>query len=422
MEMKSESNNGRILYHKKLDKGALQVLTFIGIFLLSIAFYSKTGNRFIYYIRYLFVLYMMFLTLKSGWIIKNKMFFMIVGLMMAHTMIFGFLIVPDTLRTQIRDNGIAMCIFWLAIILTTQYVYKNGLEKHFLMCAQIFVSLFMNYCYITNFNGIAPIKFLPGLFGKAVRIRFTFGLSATNRAAYLAMASLVLSMIVWRVCLGKKSIINKKWTLYEIYILISGMISILVIISTQTRGAVLASVVFYVISRLLCSESIFYRSWRKKTKYYILLCSVFIIVVYIYYVFIAGDNRSHFLQMNFDIFKSYANQLIGLGYVPFSGFLSDIFGYGTKPMDGFYVYIICSTGYIGALMIFLPLLMITIQYLKRIRLGQVDLMQKHIIALWICMLFVSATETNLINPSGVYSYIYWVLFLGFFFNRNELHY
>ena len=271
--------------------------------------------------------------------------------------------------------------------------------------SQFCVSLFVNYCYITHFNGLAPIKSLPYLFSEGERIRYTFGLGVTNRAAYLAFTALVLSDMVLRSQGGYK--LRTKFTLYRAYLMISVAVSILVILSTQTRGAVLAAAVY-----LLIAGKRFLKK-RRGMRFILRWALPVGFIIYAVYVFGIAFNRSEYLTTNWNIFWEQGNHWLGMGYVPFSGFLNDVFNLGTAPMDCYYLYIICTTGIVGVILIFCPLMYLYRKFAGIIIRGKnmKKFFDEEFILAFFILLFISFSESLLIAPFVSYSYVYWIGFI-----------
>lgn len=388
------------------------IMLIYAITLLSMFVFLKTAHPVVNYVRYAYVLFMgAYIIFREKSLIFNRTLLTITICFLGHTVLFGFLFVPEEYSNIIIDNAKDMLLFWGFVIFTAQYVWKNGLEKKFLIFSQIATTLFMNYCYITNFNGIGPIKFLPALFGMSGgRIRFTFGLSATNRAAYIALAAFILSVMVWRECFKDKKLLSLRWALPEIYVFASGLIAVLVMLSTQTRGAIIAAVMFWVLTKLMNNGEFLKVNFRNiDWKIYYIIASL-LLGLYAYFVFFNAESRSEYMAMNLDVFLNYSEHWKGLGYVPFSGFLTQVFGYETGPLDCYYLYIICTTGIVGAVMVLGPIIFLLFKSIKTFCRSVTDTLQNQYIGLYIICVFIAFSESSLVAPYSPYSYIYWVMF------------
>lgn len=396
------------LSEKKTDL----VLLLYGITLMAMLIFLITDAGWINYIRYIYTAIMTVLLIAKKHVYKINSLFFIFWILILHTVLFGYIFVPDEIKATVYDNAKEMIIFWLFIFTTAQYVYQHKEQVMFVKISQLCMSLFLNYCYITHFNGIAPIKLLPYILSESGRIRFTFGLGATNRAAYLALSVLILSDMVIRNQGGYT--LKLKTSMYKLYVLASMAISILVILSTQTRGAILAGAIYFVIF----GKGLFKK--RKAIRFCVRVLVPVCLAVYAVYVFGIAINRSTYLITNWTIYLQHANPWLGLGYIPFSGFLSDIYHYGTAPMDCFYLYIICTTGIVGACFIIGVLIYLLYSFSNTLQMREVNEIDKRFISVYVVMLFISFSESLIIAPFVPYSYVLWVGFLLVLMNRGTI--
>lgn len=381
--------------------------------LLSMLAFLYKSYSILNYIRYLYVAFMVVITITGKKIYKSKQVFLIIGTLLAHTVIFGFLIKSNTApKYAIIDNCKEVIVLLVFVFTTAQYVYRRQLEKEFLLVSQFCISLFLDFCYLRHFNGIAPLKFIGGVFGTSDRIRFSFGLGASNRTAYLALASVIMIIMVLK---GKSWIkVGKRLDFYKLFLIISFFIGILVILSTQTRGAILSVIVFLVGYSLIDSPKI-HRFIRNHGTYSIqlgvsvLLMSVF--AGYAYYVFQLSGSRATYLGRNWDIFKEAGNHWTGLGYVPFSAFLSDTMGLGTTALDSYFIYIICTTGIIGGIIVFSVLIYQLLYFIKVYFSGNTNSIVNASIVIYLVLLFIGFSETIVIAPWVPHNYVFWILFL-----------
>lgn len=225
------------------------------------------------------------------------------------------------------------------------------------------LSFFIDIVYFTHFNGIAPIKFLPNIFGigDTVRVRFDFGFVSNNAAAYMCLMVFIFTVIVWREYLSNNHVFTRAWSIPKIYMFIYGTITVLMMLSTQTRAALMLALGFWLVSKYFSN----YANKRRKKSFtaFFLLIVVCIVAFYGYFVYTDGDSRSVYLTWNVSVFLQYGNLLTGLGYEPFSAFLNDSYGLMTAPMDNYYLYILCSTGYLGLILIIIPILLILFYFI-----------------------------------------------------------
>lgn len=387
------------------------VIMLYGVTLLAMCIFLRTSSAVINYVRYIYcVLIMLIVILRKRTLTVNKFVAYIVGGFVLHSILFGFLIVPSSLHSAVIDNGKEMIVFWVFVFFTAQYVHDTKKQKEFLLTTYFVFSIFMIFVYLTNFNGWAPIKFLPQLIGfGGTRVRFDFGFESNNQAAYLSLGLFVLSVLVWRTSLYNNKILTKEWTVPKVYVAVACIVSILMMLSTQTRAALMLALLFWLMPKLMHHAKNTRQSKRRVV--FAVILSVAFFILYFYFVYFAGDSRTPYLTQNVEIFMQYANRWIGMGYTPFSAFLNQTYGYATMPMDNYYLYILCSTGYVG-LAIVVTLLVSLVVHLCRLlyKNSQNDYLV-HVVVMFFVLLLMGATECGIIYTFSIYSSIYWMLIL-----------
>lgn len=393
------------------------VIVLYTIVILLMCIFCLTGDARLNSVRYVYTIIMMGVTIRSSYIVKNKSVFVIVGLFVLHTLVFGYCCVPENISSFVHDNAKEQLIFWIFVFTTANYVYRKRLTEQFLYISQMCMALLVDYSYITHFNGIAPIKFLPRLLqGGNNRVRFSFGFTSWNTMAYTAVAAIMLTIIVIR----NRRNIGKGIDFYWIFNSMSLLISILVVLSTQSVGAILAVGLYFFVIRMFDTK---FRLLNKAfvsqlLKFRALLTVGSLLITYAIYVLRISKSRSYWISLNSRIFNMYSNKLIGLGYTTFTGFLHDVFDYGTGPIDSYYVYILYSTGILGFAMIMIALTYMLFRYVKLYAAGRTDKLDDSIISLFIVILFICFNESSLVLPFESQTYIYWILFLLVFFKSD----
>lgn len=411
MEKDLISNQNFKINKKKLVnvKKDYLLITF-SLFLIIFSFFINKSYEILYNSVYLYTIIVLMANLRKKMVI-SKSSFLVMFLLLIHTVIFGYFLSPQSVTSQVHDNAKNIILFLLIIFFTAKYVSDKSLWNEFLIFSQLPLSLFLIYSYITNFNGIAPLKFLPNFFGVGQRVRFNFGFTSYNSVAYYATAVVIISIIILSEKNKNKSKDKrKKYSIFEVYIFISILISLLVILSAQTKGALLTIAFFILISYFL-NRGVFCGFNIKKINIFIwvLLLSI---AIYIYGIYVLNsDSRNLNVVINLDIFKNYANHYTGLGYTAFSGFLTKVFGYQTYALDIYYLYIVFTTGYIGAAIILITLAYILIRFIKMYLSGKTTTLQNRIFALYIVTILNGFSESNVISPLSMGCYVYWILFM-----------
>lgn len=362
------------------------------------------------YIRYIYCLFIFLLVIfKYKKLSLNKTIIVVLVFFLLHTLIFGFLLPPENLKSTVYDNGKEMLMFWVFVFFTATYVREERVEKYFLIITQIVISVFLLYCYLTNFTGIAPLKFIVNMFSDDLqRVRFKVGFESYNAAAFFGLSSFMISFIVSTVYFRLNTISNIYLFLYKLYLYVSEAVAILVILSAQTRMALLLIFVFLFLGFIAVNKNFQRKKRMIWIVYFIALGALYALAFY--YLFFYGDSRSSYLTTNLEIYWENANKFVGMGYAPFSAFLTKSFGYETGPMDSYFLYILCSTGIIGLILILIPILIILIQYFIMFFSKNTTIFQNIVFVLFIVVLIESLSESNFIYSFNAYINVYWIFF------------
>lgn len=400
------------LASENIRKG--KVLFLFGYFtlIMSLLMFLIKNNSMLFQFRYLYILGAIMLMVISGEIYIKRLVALIGSFFLLHNTLFGIVLRKSNISVLTVDYTIQIFVFWGIVFLTSMLVYNYQVQNAFIVISQIAFSIIMNYSYIKHFNGLAPIKFLPNFFGVGdlERVRFQFGFVSTNSVAYLAMALFILTILVWSIEGDSNRIIHSRSILGKIYLLENIFLAIIVIISTGSRGALGGCCGFLIITYLLNKKYILGLPLRIiPTQVYLV---IFIILFGFYgYFCLHSDARSDNFLVNMNAFREYGNTWLGMGYVPFSAFLTQAFGIKTYALDIYYVYIFFTTGIIGLFLIAAPLLLILYKYIKAYKIGRTTKWQNGIIALYLVSIFNGFTESNLIAPLSIGCYVNWILYI-----------
>lgn len=397
------------------------ILIIYGIVLLAMNIFMVYPSGTINYLRYIYTLFItLYVIIKYRSNFKLNMFIASVcGILLLHTVLFGFILSSGNLQTGIIDNAKEMIIFIFFIFFTSYYIKEEGKFKEFIIISCIIFTAFTNINYFIHFTGWAPIKFLPELLSGTGRVRFDFGYTSYNTAAYATLPSFILPLFIFNFYVNKGKLMSLKWIVYSSYLSLSAIISFLVILSTQTRIVLLVSllllVVLFVINNTRIIKIISSIDWKIYLIVIALLASL-----YAYYIFGNENSRSIYISQNMQIFHEYANKWIGMGYLDISAFLARLYGYNTGPMDNYYAYILCSTGYLGLVIILIPMIIMLIKLIISLRYKQISNEIRIITLLYIVMLFVGFSEATWIAPFNPESYIFWLLYFYAIYESDSI--
>ena len=116
------------------------------------------------------------------------------------------------------------------------------------------------------------------------------------------------------------------------------------------------------------------------------------------------------------IFNELNAKNTGMGYIESSGFYLDSYGYDTWPVDIYYLYIFLTTGVLGSLLIFTPLLGIFFIYLFKRR----NTVQTILFSAYIALLFDGFWQVNLFTYRYIATLFINALLLYFLNNIDEI--
>lgn len=399
------------------------VLILYGITLLAMNIFMVNSSQIINYIRYIYTLFItLFVVVKYRNDFKlNKFIALICAILLVHTLLFGFILAKGNIQSGVIDNGKEMIIFIFFIFFTSYYIKAEKKFKEFLIVSSVVFTLFTNINYLLHFNGWAPIKFLPAMFGigDLSRVRFSFGYVSYNTAAYGTLPSFILAVLMIKNYVKVGGNHSKATLLCLAYYIFSVLCSSFVILSTQTRIAFLVAVLFLLLIFVLNNKKIVRIICTINWKIYIILF-LGILVLYGYYIFNTGNSRSNYIPVNIAIYNQYATKWFGLGYLMFTGFLTDAYGVNTAAMDNYYLYILCSTGIVGIILVGYAILFLLIKFLKIFSYKSATDLQRSIAVIFIAMLFVAFTESNWIAPFKPETYIYWLLYFCAIYESDSI--
>ena len=108
-----------MIKEKKIDV----VLIAYGITLMSMLCFLYNKVPAINRIRYIYVFFIASVTIMQKMVIKNKQIFVLMGIFIFHTILFGFYVTPTKLlyRSFISDNGKEMLYFLFFVFFTAHY-------------------------------------------------------------------------------------------------------------------------------------------------------------------------------------------------------------------------------------------------------------------------------------------------------------
>ncbi len=366
-------------------------------------------------VKYLYVLFIAFFFLKDKVLLWNRRLFVVLGLLVVHTILYGFIFT----NSKIMDNTSwfiqELIIAYVAVFFTALYIYKKDCMMEFLIATISALSILIMWAAVTYFRHfVNPIYFL-NLFSRMERFRAPFGMRDVNYCGNYCLYTILfyaIFIVEWR----KR---NRKFTLPQICVMGTVLFfTVCMLLSTASRSAVLSLVLFAFIWFLQ-------EKWnwiRPKLKYIIpllVIAGILVLVPMITSGKIAemwsDSNREGNFTINYPIFLEHGNLLHGMGYADNSGFLKEIYGYNTTAQDVYYLFIWFSTGYVGAAIILcqmIYMLFLTLCYPKTRG-------RQWALSLYVMMLFYCVWQVNYMNARYFTSWLHMIFLFWYVLSIKE---
>lgn len=339
----------------------------------------------------------------------NKKILICAGILLTYILLFGLFWVNDIVITETRQYLVEMLIYFCLLFFTYLQVRRFSCFVEFVQSTYIALSVPLLLAYFTH---LGDTTFNPIYFIKVIvfdlRRRSTFGFIQQNIVGAVCFLTFVIS-VIWFYYLIKKQHRIKRLSLFSVYMIISDLIIWMMFQSTSSRASLTSFFLF-----LLCFFLFEYVAKNKKV--FFVLCSVgFVCVVGLLLVF--GDsiwntaNRSANISENIQWVEIIGNKWTGMGFVENSAFQytwidgvgSGAFGVRTSSLDMYYIYLYCTTGIVGCLMIGSIIVCMGIWIFKRRKEPYGALM----ISMYICLMYYAIWE------SVIFAFRFWPFFIVF---------
>lgn len=338
----------------------------------------------------------------------NKNILICAGILLAYILMFGLLFVNDIVKGETHQYLIEMLIYFGLLFLTYLQVRRFSCFIAFIKSTYIALSVSLLFAYFTHFSEstLNPFYFIKVIIFD-LRRRSTFGFIQQNFTGSICFLTFSISIVYLYYVFKTKGI--KTLDPFTAYMIVADAVIWMMFQSTSSRASLTA---FFLL--LFC---VFFFSFIVKRKKLLISSIVFLTVIGTAIFIIAGDeiwsasNRSANITENIKWVEVIGNKWIGMGFVENSAFQyhwvdgvgSSAFGVRTSSLDMYYVYLYCTTGIIGCLMIGSILIYMAILMYKRRKEPFAPIM----ISIYICMLYYAVWE------SVIFTFRFWPFFIVF---------
>ncbi len=339
----------------------------------------------------------------------SKKILVIAGILLSYIIFFGVVFVNDIVASETRQYLIQMLIYFGLLYLTYLQVKRFNCFIEFVKTTYISFSAPLLLAYFTHLH---DTTFNPLYFIKVIvfdlRRRSTFGFIQQNIVGAVCFLTFFVSL-VWFYCLTKKQGKQRSLNLFSIYMIVADLVIWLMFQSTSSRASLTS---FF----LLLFFFLFFEYIAKNKKAFF-VCSLvgFIGIVAVVLIFgnqiWSASNRSANIQMNIQWIEVIGNKWTGMGFVENSAFQytwvdgvgSSAFGVKTTSLDIYYVYLYCTTGILGCIMVGTIITCMAIWIFKRRKEPYGALM----ISMYICLMYYAIWE------SVIFAFRFWPFFIVF---------
>ena len=389
------------IYKKHLPFSIAYVLTLLFLLLSQIGELpmEDTLRKIKYpYILFVFILVLMGSRIKRG----TKAALLVMLLLIAHDLLFGFVFINSIVAFQINDNATQMLWFLLFVLVTYLYVSQNNFFKGFVTLsfwtcgAQLIVAMLRHRDNIVN-----PVWALVHSFTSTFRYKNEFGFTHAGYTANACYLTLALSLFFFEIYRNTDEF--KKLWFWASFLVIDAVAGMELLASTERSGIISTFIVFavyvvFVLLRIRIERKTFWACVGLA-----ILAVIALVATGVFADIWSKSNRELNITINYPLFKAYGSTWTGLGFIESAGFVKDrhLFPMETSSLDMYYVYIYFSTGLLGALMVGTVLITILIKLLINKKTNM------NILALgfYASLLFFAFWQCNMFTHRYVSSYV-----------------
>lgn len=330
------------------------------LFSLTDNVFSNIGSKFKYiYIGYCLLDLMSSNRKRFKW---DKKVICICGVLFVYMFLWGTLFLNPVVRTETTSHVKLFFIYWLLLILSYLEIEKNVCYREFIMSTYLAFVSFLLIQLISHPSELVknPTYILRMLFSNA-RIRATFGIMHSNYVGNICYVAIILSVILYQMLPFGRLLLSKK----RLSVLIIDGLIWLMMLSASSRASVTALLLFLIgVLWFEYFENRLYllRVVKKRLKISILLVITGIIIMLtrlgLWQYIWENSNRTFNAEYNLRWVSDIGNVWTGMGFVENGAFITrwetggiGAFGVATSSLDIYYLYVFCTTGILGLLII-----------------------------------------------------------------------
>lgn len=338
---------------------------------------------------------------SAKWIIGAFVFWIFWGV------IYGTLFAVD--KNAVLNHFAGAVVFYLNTFFCARIVCRYKLGNKFLKVNLFVIGSFLIWRYIVNFNGFEFVDSISTLFNSdsSSRYRYSYGLYHANAAGNICLCFIIL-MILYVIQNNKFRKIHH-FSFFRMFLYMTTIVSTIMLFSTASRNSITSLAVF-ILAYLWIKYYSMSGARGKLVKGALLIIFLSVLAWNMDFIsLLSVSNRLYNFTHNLPMLTKYNSWLTGLGFVDSGYFGSSLTAFDTIYVDNFYLYVLLSTGIVGCIILFIPLIYFMVNLFKRHINATND--NRCIEAIFITCLYSAFFETNLLYPMFISSLIYWVLFI-----------
>lgn len=366
-------------------------------------------------VKYFYIIVAAFFYFYDGVVVWNRRFFLAIGLLIVHTVLYGLVFVNPVIAYETRLHFNMMIWCYLMVFFTVLYVYKKKCYTLFLEMSCLALTIFICWCAFTHLGDFVNPVYFINIFSRMGRYRAPFGMGDVNYCGNYCLYLIVVSVLLWNVWERENKGVDKKLRYALLFV---NVVALYMLLSTASRSAILSIALFAGVGLVLRYKDILLKHWKVIVGAMAGIVLIFLVVLIptgVLSEIWEQSNREGNMSINFPIFVAHGDYINGMGYMDNSGFLNQKFGYPTTAMDIYFLHILFSTGIVGAVLVFGQMLYLFYCLIRYSKTEGRDMA----LSMFLMMLFYAVWQVNYMNCRYWTGVVHMVVLFSFLLRIRE---
>lgn len=339
-------------------------------------------------------------------------------ILVMYALLFSFVFTNNSIISYTYSYMFAFIAYVFIVFGTATYFANKNKILVLLKYAYAVITVFMTICYIIYFDNFDTFRNLTS-FMNIERTRSAFGFVQANTTADICLAALTIGLLL-RV--AEKNRITQYGKVFKRWIFLSHIIMIIILISTASRGALLALLALYgcywyqSVDKYIANKKLFGFVKPMCIGLFALMLGAYIYADYIVPGNVDISYRLANFTVNIPTLISSGRLLTGWGFVNKSVFANGRIISGTGYTDNYYLYVLVTTGIIGCVIMlsYLVILIRGIKARKKNLTTEGELKLYNVVFSVLAMILVfSISQAAFINPASISSMMCMIIMIGY---------